>query len=526
MVRRIAPISPLGFLRRAADVFPDRVGVVDEDGRTVTYAALRAHADRLADALRDAGVVRGDRVAVLAPNSLIALTAHYGVPGSGGVLVALNTRLGPDEYAYILAHSHARVLLVHHALVDAVRDVVRDADVGIVVELTTGDPVLEGAVRYNDWLAAAAPGPGLVDPTDEDDPIAVNYTSGTTGKPKGVVYTHRGAYLNSLSAAISLGLDQSSVYLWTLPMFHCNGWCFTWAVTAVAARHVCLVRPDPTAVRAALTDHAVSHFCAAPVVLNALVNDPVSGDLRLSRRVLAATGGAPPSPTTIRRVRDMGIDLIHLYGLTETYGPCLVCEPQEGWTEMDDDGLATAMARQGVRTLAVADVRVVGPHFEEVPRDGSTVGELVVRSSTVMAGYLDDPDATAAAIVDGWLRTGDLAVRHRDGYVQIHDRAKDIVITGGENVSSVEVENVLMGVPGVVEAAVVGRPDEIWGEVPVAFVTLAPGAEVRPEDIMAHVRARIAHFKAPKDVIITELPKTSTGKIQKNVLREAARRST
>jgi fatty-acyl-CoA synthase len=519
------PLTPLNFLRRTADVFPDRVGLVEESGDSVTYRELHAHAARLADALRGSGVGSGDRVAVLAPNSLQLLAAHYGVPGAGAVLVALNTRLGPDEYAYMLRHSKARVLVVHRLLANAVGSALADQPaLQLVVEITDRDLTLPGATAYERWLNAAPAGPGLADPHAEQAPIAVNYTSGTTGKPKGVVYTHRGAYLNALGSAISFGLTAHSVYLWTLPMFHCNGWCYTWAVTAVGARHVGLLRPEPQAVLKALAEQAVTHFCAAPVVLNAIVNDPAARTAVLSHPVRVATGGAPPSPSTISRVRAMGIELTHLYGLTETYGPSLVCEPQDSWSEMDDEALAAAMARQGVRTLTVRDVRVVDAKLADVPSDGRSVGELAVRSNTVMAGYLDDEAATAAAIEDGWLLTGDLAVRHPDGYVQIHDRAKDIIITGGENVSSVEVENVLMSVPGVVDAAVVGRPDDKWGEVPVAFVTLAPGAAVQPDDLVAHVKSRLARFKAPKEIVFGDLPKTSTGKIQKNVLREAARR--
>jgi fatty-acyl-CoA synthase len=313
------PLTPLNFLRRTADVFPDRVGLVEESGDSVTYRELHAHAARLADALRGSGVGSGDRVAVLAPNSLQLLAAHYGVPGAGAVLVALNTRLGPDEYAYMLRHSKARVLVVHRLLANAVRSALADQPaLLLVVEITDRDPTLPGATAYERWLNAAPAGPGLADPHAEQAPIAVNYTSGTTGKPKGVVYTHRGAYLNALGSAISFGLTAHSVYLWTLPMFHCNGWCYTWAVTAVGARHVGLLRPEPQAVLKALAEQAVTHFCAAPVVLNAIVNDPAARTAVLSHPVRVATGGAPPSPSTISRVRAMGIELTHLYGLTET----------------------------------------------------------------------------------------------------------------------------------------------------------------------------------------------------------------
>jgi len=515
-------LSPVSFLNRSADVFPQDVAVVDEDGCEVSYADLRDRAAGLADALRASGIRPGDRVAVLAPNTLDLLVAHFGVPGAGAVLVALNTRLGPAEYTHILTHSRARVLLVDGSLTDSVADLL-DTVPGVehVVQLGDAPAQLPGWLTYGEWSSAAEAGAGLSMPTDENTPIAVNYTSGTSGRAKGVVYTHRGAYLNSLGTAISFGLSRETVYLWTLPMFHCNGWCFPWAVTAVAGRHVCLRKVEPAAVVRLIAARGVTHFCAAPVVLNALINEPVAATTRFEQRVRVATGGSPPSPTTIARVRAMGIDLLHLYGLTETYGPSLLCEPQAGWTSLDDDSLARTMARQGVRTPTVEGARVVDPGMADVPRDGVTVGEIVFRSNSVMAGYLDDADATAQAFAGGWFHTGDLAVVHPDGYIEIHDRAKDVIITGGENVSSVEVENVLMSLPGVLEAAVVGRPDERWGEVPVAFVTLADGAAVSAEDLVAHVRSRLAHFKAPRDVVFTTLPKTSTGKVRKAVLRES-----
>lgn len=517
------PLTPLSFLNRSADVFPDDVAVIDEAGSEVSYAELRDRASRLADALRRSGVKPGDRVAVLAPNTAALLVAHFGVPGAGAVLVALNTRLGPSEYTYILNHSRARVLLVDGGLVDRISGLRETlSTVELVVVLGAGTVQLAGSVTFDAWSAAAEAGPGLVGPDDENAPIAVNYTSGTSGLAKGVVYTHRGAYLNSLGTAISFGLTRESVYLWTLPMFHCNGWCFPWAVTAVGARHVCLVQVDPGQVVRVIADRTVTHFCAAPVVLNGIANHPDAESVSFAHSVRVATGGAPPSPTTISRVRAMGIEITHLYGLTESYGPSLLCEPQDGWSALDDSELAATMARQGVRTLTVEAVRVVDHQMHDVPRDGRSVGQIVIRSNTVMAGYLDDPLATEAAFTDGWFLTGDLAVVHPDGYLEIHDRAKDIIISGGENVSSVEVENVLMSLPGVVEAAVVGRRDPTWGEVPVAFVTIADGADVTANDLVAHVRSHLAHFKTPRDVIFAELPKTSTGKIRKTVLRELA----
>jgi fatty-acyl-CoA synthase len=520
------PLTPLSFLRRSADVWPEDVAVVSEAGRLITYRELYKRASVLADALRAAGVERGDRVAVLAPNTVLLLTAHYGVPGAGAVLVALNTRLGPAEYEYIINHSRAKVLIVDSSLLGPLARVqgsLPDLELTVVAGGAAAD--FPDAVAYEQWIDSAPAAAGLVSPEDEDAPIAVNYTSGTTGQPKGVVYTHRGAYLNSLGTAISFGLGRSAVYLWTLPMFHCNGWCFTWAVTAVGGRHVCLLKVEPGTVLDLIATQKITHFCAAPVVLNTLLNHPSGTTVRFPQRVRVATGGAPPSPTTIARARAMGMDLTHLYGLTESYGPSLVCEPQLEWSTFDEAELARAMARQGVRTLTVEDVRVVDEAMVDVPADGETVGQIVFRSNSVMAGYLNDEVATSAAISNGWLFTGDLAVMHADGYIHVHDRAKDIIITGGENVSSVEVENVLMSVPGVAEAAVVARPDETWGEVPVAFVSLIPGASVTAEQLVEHVRTRLAHFKAPKDVVFTDLPKTSTGKIQKAVLRDIARSS-
>jgi fatty-acyl-CoA synthase len=520
------PLTPLSFLRRSADVWPDNVGVVSEAGESITYRELYNQASALADALRAAGVKPGDRVAVLAPNTVLLLAAHFGVPGAGGVLVALNTRLGPSEYEHIINHSRAKVLIVDSSLIGPlapIRESLPGLELTVVARGEAAD--FPDALAYEPWIESAPAGPGLVSPDDEDAPITVNYTSGTTGEPKGVVYTHRGAYLNSLGTAISFDLGRSAVYLWTLPMFHCNGWCFTWAVTAVGGRHVCLLKVEPGTVLDLIATQKITHFCAAPVVLNTLLNHPSGTTVRFPQRVRVATGGAPPSPTTIARARAMGMDLTHLYGLTESYGPSLVCEPQLEWSTFDEAELARAMARQGVRTLTVEDVRVVDEAMVDVPADGETVGQIVFRSNSVMAGYLNDEVATSAAISNGWLLTGDLAVMHADGYIHVHDRAKDIIITGGENVSSVEVENVLMSVPGVAEAAVVARPDETWGEVPVAFVSLIPGASVTAEQLVEHVRTRLAHFKAPKDVVFTDLPKTSTGKIQKAVLRDIARSS-
>ena len=458
---------------------------------------------------------RGDRVAVLANNGLAMLEAHFGVPGGGAALVALNTRLGPDEYGYILDHSRARLLLVEAELRDGLGEVLQDR------------PYLERVIvigeEYESWLAAAPSSGGMCDPVSEDDLIAVNYTSGTTGRPKGVMYSHRGAYLNALGSAISFAIRPDSVYLWTLPMFHCNGWCLVWGVTALGATHVCLPRPDPEMSIRAITEHGVTHLCAAPVVLSALVAQAESAQIRFGRPVSVAVGGAPPSPTTIMRAESAGLEVVHLYGMTETYGPCLVCTPGRTWGELPFKERAALMSRQGIATAVVERVRVVDADCEDVPSDGQVMGEIVVQSPTVMLGYLDDPDATAATLRPDGLHTGDLAVLHPDGYIEIRDRAKDIIISGGENLSSVEVEHVLATHPAVAESAVVAMPDDRWGEVPLAVVCLMPGAVATEAELIAHVRSRLAHFKAPKRVVFGQLPKTATGKVQKSVLREAAR---
>jgi fatty-acyl-CoA synthase len=525
MVANQVPLSPVSFLNRSAEVFADDVGVVAGDGTTVTHAGLLGRAARLAGQVRAAGVGQGERVAVLAPNDLPLLEAHYGVPAAGAVLVALNTRLSATEYVEILGHSSAGVLIVDHSLLDRLGDKLRDRVPGLklVLEVTQGALSSVADADYETWLAEGDEAERLPLPEHEDLPIALNYTSGTTGHAKGAIYTHRGAYLAALGQALGLGLTPESVYLWTLPMFHCNGWCFTWAVTSTAARHVCMRRFEPAEALRMIGEQRVSHFCGAPVVLNSIVNDPAAETASFSHAVTVATGGAPPTPTVIERMGSLGIDVVHLYGLTETYGPSLICERQPSWAELDGAARAAVMARQGVPALQVEGVRVVDEDMADVPADATTMGEVVVRANTVMAGYLDDEEATAHAFRGGWFHSGDLAVRHPDGYVELRDRAKDIIITGGENVSSIEVENVIAAHPGVLENAVVARPDERWGEVPVAFVTPREGAEPTADEVIAWVRDRLAHFKAPRAVHFMTLPKTSTGKVRKTELRQVAR---
>jgi fatty-acyl-CoA synthase len=520
------PLSPLTFLARARRAFPTRTAVVDSDGTEVTYRELAGDCDALAGALRAAGVRPGERVAVLDLNSRWLLAAHFGVPGARAVLVALNTRLAAAEYRDILAHARARVLLVTPALVAALGTPdAADLPVESVV-LLPGDPgpagrTLPGAQPYPHWLGRADDA-GLQDPADENDMIAVNYTSGTTGRPKGVVYTHRGAYLNAVSGALAMELTPRSWYLWTLPMFHCNGWSLTWGVTAVGAVHVCLASFDAGQALRLIDRYPVSHLCGAPVVLSELASAGARTGFVAPREVRAAVGGAPPTTGTIAAVQAMGLHVTHLYGLTETYGPSLVCEYQPGWAELPAAELAQRISRQGVPTVSVADVRVVDERSRPVPPDGRTVGEIVVRSNTVMAGYLDDQPATADAFRDGWFHTGDLGVAHPDGYVELVDRSKDVIISGGENIASVEVEKVLVAHPDVLEAAVVAVPDPRWGERPVAFVTAARDSLTGAE-LIDFVRGRLAHFKAPDRVYFQPLPKTSTGKVQKHALRALAR---
>jgi fatty-acyl-CoA synthase len=535
------PLSPLAFLARARRAFGGRTAVIDADGTDVSYAQLGRDCDALAAALRACGVVPGERVAVLDLNTRWLLAAHFGVPGAGAALVALNTRLAAGEYHDILAHSGARVLLVSPAMVPAlgvtaaaqlpVERVVLLPDSAAPVLASGGRPGLGGAEDFAAWLArgdgsvGGSGGGGVELPADEDSMIAVNYTSGTTGRPKGVVYTHRGAYLNAVSAALEFELSASSWHLWTLPMFHCNGWSMTWGTVAAGATHVCLASFDAERALELADRYPITHLCGAPVVLSELARAGARRGFVARRPVRAAVGGAPPTKETIAAVQRMGIRVTHLYGLTETYGPSLVCEYQPGWADLPAADLAERISRQGVPTVSVADVQVADEKLAPVAADGQTVGEILVRSNTVAAGYLDDDEATAEAFRGGWFHTGDLGVMHPDGYIELTDRSKDVIISGGENIASVEVEKVLAAHPDVIEAAVVAVPDQRWGERPVAFVTTA-GGEVTERELTDFVRGRLAHFKAPDRVYFEALPKTSTGKIQKHVLRAVARERT
>ncbi len=499
------PLSPVSFLVRAARVYGPRVAVIHGE-RRYTYAQFLDRARRLASALARAGVGKGDTVAIMAPNIPEMLEAHYAVPMLGAVLCSINIRLDAAAVAFILEHSEAKVVLV---------------DREFAALMPKQPRVIEIDGEYEAFIADGDPEFPVRLPDDEWQAIALNYTSGTTGNPKGVVLHHRGAYLNAMGNALTFGLSPHSVYLWTLPMFHCNGWTYTWAVTLAGGTHVCLRRVEPAPIFAAIAEHGVTHMCGAPVVLNMLIHAPEETRRQFSQTVQIATGGAAPPSTVIARMETMGFAVTHLYGLTESYGPSTVCMWQPGLDDMPMEQKSAFMARQGVNTPTLEDAAVFDPAtMTRVPADGATIGELMLRGNTVMKGYLKNPSASDEAFAGDWFHTGDLAVTHPDGYVEIKDRAKDIIISGGENISSLEVEEVLYKHPDIMEAAVVARPDRKWGETPHAFVTLKPGAKaVTDAEIIAWCRSRLAHFKCPRFVTFGPLPKTSTGKIQKFELR-------
>jgi fatty-acyl-CoA synthase len=511
------PLTPVDFLRRSVEVFPQRAAVRHGE-RTLSYEDLGALVGRIAGALKRDGVGKGDVVSVLAANRPEMLAMHFAVPMIGAVLNAINTRLDAGAIGYILTHAETRLLFAEAAL----RDLAVAAMQGAAsIPLVRLGEAAESPGAFERWLGDAPAEPIALDAiADEWQPIALNYTSGTTGRPKGVVYHHRGAWLNAIGNLVALGFEASTAYLWTLPMFHCNGWCHPWAVTAAGGKHVCLDRIDAGEIFRLIEAEEITHFACAPVVLYMLLNHP---DRRLRdarRRVKVATGGAAPTPTLIEGLDALGFDLTHLYGLTECYGPATLCALRDDWDAPDGNARARLLARQGVRHVAAAEIGVAAEDGGAVPDDARTMGEIVMRSNTLMAGYYKDAAATEKAFAGGVFHTGDLAVRHADGYVEIRDRAKDIIISGGENISSLEVESVLHQHPAVMLAAVVALADEKWGEAPVACIELKPGVD-RPteEALIAFCRARLAGFKAPRRILFRELPKTATGKIQKFQLR-------
>jgi len=506
-------LTPTSYLLRSGAVYGDRVAVIDGE-RRFSYAEFLDRCLRLGGALRDMGIVEGGRVAVLAPNTHVLLESHYGVPFAGAVLVALNARLTSGDLYAIVAHSGAQVLIYDFEFEGIAKEISARAG-GELRLVRAGRP----DDQYEHLLSASSPYHRAVG--DERGLISINYTSGTTGTPKGVMYHHRGAYLQALAMAMETRLDCDSTLLWTLPMFHCNGWCFTWGATAAGAAHLCLRKFDPGAVWKLLREANVTHFNGAPTLLVMLAWHAAAA--RLERAVRVATGGAPPTPALLQRMSELGMDVTHLYGLTETFGPAAICEWRGEWSKLAIEEQARIKARQGVGNVVSQQLRVVDPHGKDVPDDASTLGEIALRGNNVMLGYYRDEIATRKAIPDGWFRTGDLGIMHPDGYVEIKDRSKDIIISGGENIASIEVERTLCAHPAVMEAAVVAGPDPKWGEVPVAFVALKAGAAVTENELVVYAREHLAHFKAPKRVMFGELPRNATGKIQKFVLRERAR---
>ncbi|HEX6511598.1 MAG TPA: acyl--CoA ligase family protein [Chloroflexota bacterium] len=510
-------LTPLAFLERSAAVFRDKPAV-KYGQQSWTYAEFNQRCQRLASALRRAGLETGDRVAFLCPNIPPMLEAHFGVPMAGGVLVAINFRLSADEIGYIVDHSGSKFLFLDSEFACLVKADQVEHTINILDDKSF-EPL--PAPTYEEFLATGAAEPQPCYLETEYDTISINYTSGTTGRPKGVMYHHRGAYLNALGETMVGHMESDGIYLWTLPMFHCNGWCWTWGVPARGATSVCLRKYDPGLAWELIQQENVSNMCGAPTVWIALANHPKAKEFKPKRSITALVAGAPPSPTILGQMAGLGIRMEHVYGLTETYGPHTVCEWHEPWNRLSAEEQARKRARQGVSYLIAGErTRVVDENMKDVPPDGETMGEVVMRGNNVMKGYFANPEATATAFRGGWFHSGDLAVMHSDGYIELRDRAKDIIISGGENISTIEVEQVVAKHPAVMECAVIGVPDDYWGEVPKAFVVLKPGEQATPEEIIAFCRDNMAHFKAPKYVEIGDLPKTSTGKIQKFVLRD------
>jgi len=522
------PLTPITFLERSAYVYPNRIALIHGQ-RRYTWAETYARARRLASVLKQHGIGTGDTVAAMLNNTPEMYECHFGVPMSGAVLNTMNTRLDGETIAFMLNHGEAKVLLTDREYSPMVKKALEKLGRDIfVVDVDdpefTGPGERLGQVEYESWLAGGDPHFPWSGPPDEWDAISLNYTSGTTGNPKGVVYHHRGAYLNALSNIVSWGMPPHAVYLWTLPMFHCNGWCFPWTMAANSGTNVCLRRVDPRLMLDAIREHRVTHYCGAPIVHSMIANAPEEWRKGIDHTVSGLIAAAPPPAAVIEGMERIGFDITHVYGLTETYGPASVCAKHEEWNDLTIEQRTERNGRQGVRYHCEEGISVMDPQtMQPVPWDGQTMGEIMFRGNIVMKGYLKNPKATEESFRGGWYHTGDLAVMQADGYVKIKDRSKDVIISGGENISSVEVEDVLYSHPAVMAAAVVATPDPKWGEVPCAFVELKEGQSVSEQDIVAHCRSRMAGFKVPKRVIFGPLPKTSTGKIQKYVLREKAK---
>ena len=523
-----APMTPLAFIQRTAEVYPDRLAIVHGELRQ-SWADTYARCRRLASALQSRGIGRNDTVAVMLPNTPPMVEAHFGIPMAGAVLNTLNTRLDPEAVAFMLDHGEARAIVVdpEFALIVKKALALRQSKAPLLVvdveDALYGEGQKIGSLTYEALVAEGDPAFEWQYPGDEWDAIALNYTSGTTGNPKGVVYHHRGAATNAISNVLEWDMPKHAVYLWTLPMFHCNGWCFPWTVAARAAVNVCLRRVEAKAIFDAIRQHGVTHYCGAPIVHGLLVNAPAELKAGVPRGVKCMVAGAAPPASMIEGMEQMGFDLTHVYGLTEVYGPATVCAKHAAWDALDIGQRAMLNARQGVRYHLERDARVLNPEtMQPVPMDGETMGEIMFKGNIAMKGYLKNPKATDEAFAGGWFHSGDLAVQYPDGYIKIKDRSKDIIISGGENISSIEVEDVLYRHPDVLAAAVVAKPDPKWGETPCAFVELKAGAQTTPEDIVAHCKKHLAGFKVPRAVVFGELPKTSTGKIQKFELRKQA----
>jgi len=521
------PISPISFLTRTARAYPEKLAVIHGDIRR-NWGEVYERSVRLASALSKRGIKKGDTVAVMAPNIPAFVDAHFGVPMSGAVLNALNIRLDAEAIAFILKHDEAKVILVDREFSSVIARAVQEIDTKPLI-IDIDDPLAEhgdliGEIEYEAFLDEGDPEFEFHRADDEWDAIALNYTSGTTGDPKGVVTHHRGAYLNAVGNAMEWDMPHFPVYLWTLPMFHCNGWCFPWTIAAKAGVNVCLRKVEPFAILSAIAEHTVTHLCGAPIVMSMMIQLPEAERPDFDHSVAMMTAGASPPATVIAGMEAMGVTVTHTYGLTEVYGPSIACAWKPEWDELPLKERARLKARQGLPYITQEDLMVANPEtMEPLPWDGKSLGEIMIRGNAVMKGYLKNPATTEKSFKGGWFHTGDLAVTHPDGHVEIKDRSKDIIISGGENISSVEVEDVLYSHPDVAAAAVVAKPDAKWGETPCAFIELKAGAEVGEADIIAYAREHLAHFKAPRLVVFGELPKTATGKIQKFMLRDRAR---